>query len=153
VARPRTYQQSARTHVVTVRITPSEHARLSAEAAQLGVSLAGLAERYLTKGRTPTEARMPGAIAPVMVAELKRIAGALDSLAATPSPHRPETVDRVADELRNLLRLLIQDELLSQRIHALKTRTTANDSAPASPRHEFQRVVHVRAARPERQDP
>ena len=150
MARPRTYQQAARTHVVTVRVTPSEHARLSAEAAQLGTSLAGLAERYLAKGHVRMEGAHPGAIHPATIAELKRIAGSLDAIATTVTV--PENVEEIAHELSSLLRLLIQDELLSQRIRTLKDRNTANDSAPSSPRQEFQRVVHVRAARPERQD-
>jgi len=150
VARPRTYQQAARTHVVTVRVTPSEHARLSAEAAQLGTSLAGLAERYLTKGQVRFETPAQGAIHPATLAELKRIAGVLDAIVTTMPA--PGNVEHVTKELGNLLRLLVRDELLSQRIRTLKDRTSANDSAPASPRHEFQRVVHVRAARPERQD-
>jgi hypothetical protein len=135
---------------VTVRVTPSEHARLSAEAAQLGISLAGLAEQYLAKGHVRTDGVLSGAIHPAMIAELKRIAGSLDAIAATVSI--PENVEQVTKELSSLLRLLVQDELLSQRIRTLKDRTTANDSAPASPRQEFQRVVHVRAARSERQD-
>ncbi|MFT4117874.1 plasmid mobilization protein [Bradyrhizobium sp.] len=150
MARPRTYQQAARTHVVTVRVTPSEHARLSAEAAQLGVSLAGLAERYLSKGYVQTHDHAPGAIHPATIAELKRIAGALDAIVTTVPA--PENIEKVAHELSTLLRLLIRDELLAQRIRTLKDRTTANDSAPSGPRQEFQRVVHVRAARSERED-
>jgi hypothetical protein len=132
---------------VTVRVTPSEHARLSAEAAQLGTSLAGLAERYITKGSITFDRAAPATLHPAVLAELKRIASALDVVANAPPGHLPEKASEAATAMRDLIRLLVKDQLLSQHVQASKNRTIANDSAPASPRHEFQRVGHVRAAR------
>lgn len=153
MARRRTYREAARTQAITVRITPAEHARLTAEAAQAGVSIAGLAERYITRGTLKIESSGPASLQPAALAELKRIANALHAIASTAPAHLPAKADSVAAAMRDLLQLLVRDELLSQRITALRTRTTANDSAPASARQEFQRVMHLRAARPESENP
>lgn len=154
MARRRTYREAARTQAITVRITPAEHARLAAEAAQAGVSIAGLAERYITRGTLKIESSAaPAPLQPAALAELKRIANALHTIAGTAPAHLPAKADSVAATMRDLLQLLVRDELLSQRITALRTRTTANDSAPASARQEFQRVMHLRAARPESENP
>lgn len=153
MARRRTYREAARTQAITVRITPAEHARLTAEAAQAGVSIAGLAERYITRGTLKIESSGPASLQPAALAELKRIANALHTIAGTAPAHLPAKADSVAATMRDLLQLLVRDELLSQRITALRTRTTANDSAPASARQEFQRVMHLRAARPESENP
>lgn len=153
MARRRTYREAARTQAITVRITPAEHARLAAEAAQAGVSIAGLAERYITRGTLKIESSGPAPLQPAALAELKRIANALHAIAGTAPAHLPAKAESVAATMRDLLQLLVRDELLSQRITALRTRITANDSAPASARQEFQRVMHLRAARPESENP
>ena len=150
MARPRTYNESPRTQTITVRVTPAEHARLSAEAAQIGVSLAGLAERYLSKGSIRIEAsQAPAPLHPALIAELKRIGADLNQIAYAVKEQLPPHAGQVTEALRDLVQLILKDELLSQRAHALRTRTTANDTAPPSPRDQFQRVVHLRPARSE----
>jgi hypothetical protein len=153
VPRPRTYKQAARTQMITVRVTPDEHARLAAEAAQLGTCVAGLAERYITRGSVRMNGPAAPSIHPAVIAELKRIALTLHEVASLPPGQLPPKTDQVAGTMRDLLQLLVKDELLAQRLHSLKTRSTANDSTPASPRQEFQRVMHLRPARSERQEP
>lgn len=146
--RPRTYQHAARTQAITVRVTPAEHARLQAEAAQAGRSVAGLAERYITRGSVRVEAsRMPAPLDPALIAELKRIGNNLNQIAHALNSNLPPDTVSTAANLRDLIHTLMRDELLLQRLRDAKEKR--DDSAPASPRQEFQRVVQVRPTRSE----
>lgn len=147
--RPRTHLHAARTRAITVRVTPSEYARLQAEAAQAGASVSGLAERYITRGTVRVEAsRMPAPLDPALIAELKRIGNNLNQIAHALNSNLPPDTTFTARSLRDLIHTLMRDELLLQRLRDAKER--GDDSAPASPRQEFQRVVSVRPARSER---
>lgn len=146
--RPRTHLHAARTQAITVRVTPSEYARLQAEAAQAGASVSGLAERYITRGTVRVEAsRMPAPLDPVLIAELKRIGNNLNQIAHALNSNLPPDTTFTARSLRDLIHTLMRDELLLQRLRDAKEKR--DDSAPASPRQEFQRVVSVRPARSE----
>jgi hypothetical protein len=123
VPRPRTYKQAARTQAITVRVTPDQYARLHTEAAQIGVSVSGLAERYITKGVVriaPEHASAP--LNQLLLAELKQVSRALNAIAQSASAMLPEHARLVAISLRDLLQLLIKDEILSHRINALRNR-------------------------------
>lgn len=148
MARPRTYKEEARTHTITVRVTGGTHAKLTAEAAQAGRSLAGLAEHYISRGTLRIDAA-DNQMSPSLLAELKRIAAELARINEHAQGTMPPKAAEVAAALRELLQLIVSDELLSQRVHTVKSRMSANDSAPASPRHEFQRVVQIHSARPQ----
>lgn len=136
--RPRTYKEEARSQTITVRVTSGTHARLGAEAAQAGRSLAGLAEHYISQGKLHINASTQ--LDPVVFAELKRISIDLHQIATATAASLPPNADAVVRALRDLLQLLLKDELLSQRINDLRTRTS-NDSTAPSARHEFQRIV------------
>lgn len=140
MARPRTYNDEARTQAITVRVTKNTHSRLSMEASQAGLSVAGLAERYISKGSVRIE-NSPDALCPVTLAELKRIGGALDCIAVAARANAMPPAAHVADTLRDLVRAMVQDEILRKKAKALASRTDQHDSAPPSPREEFQRVV------------
>jgi hypothetical protein len=147
--RPRTYKEETRSQTITVRVTSGTHARLSAEAAQAGKSLAGLAEHYISQGKLHINASHQ--LHPVTLAELKRVSVDLRHIASATTGMLPPNADAVAGALRDLFQLLLKDEFLSQRINDLRMRTS-NDSTPPSPRHEFQRVVHLRPSRPAGED-
>lgn len=147
--RPRTYKAEARSQTITVRVTTGTHARLSAEAAQAGKSLAGLAEHYISQGKLHINASQQ--MHPVTLAELKRIAIDLGFIAKAAVGTLPPNVQAVTGALRDLLQLLLNDEFMSQRINDLRTRTS-NDSTPPSSRDEFQRVMHLRPSRPASED-
>jgi hypothetical protein len=147
MARPRTYKEEARNHTITVRVTGGTHAKLTAEAAQAGRSLAGLAEHYISRGTLRIDAA-DNQMSPSLLAELKRIAAELSRINDKAQSAMPPKSAEVATALRDLLQVIVSDELLSQRVHAAKPRMSANDSAPASPRHEFQRVVQIHSPRP-----
>lgn len=142
MARPRTYNDEARTQAITVRVTKNTHRRLAMEASQAGLSVAGLAERYISKGSVRIEgAHESDALGPVTLAELKRIGGALDCIAVAARQNAMPPAADVAGTLRDLVRVMVQDEILRKKAKALNPRTDQNDSAPPSPRKEFQRVV------------
>jgi hypothetical protein len=118
-----------------------------AEAAQIGTSLAGLAERYITQGSVHVEASgAPQALHPVLIAELKRIGNNLNQIAHAVNANLPPDVESAVTALRELIRLILRDEILSQRVHNLQG-STANDSTSSRARDEFQRIVHVHPAR------
>jgi hypothetical protein len=134
--------------MITVRVTAADHARLAAEAARTGLSLSGLAERLVTKGRIIVPpSTIPAPLHPALLAELKRVGNNLNQIAHAANAGLPPNHLMAAGALHDLITLLAKDELLSQRLNALRTRTTANDSAPPSTRHEFQRSVQLRPAR------
>jgi hypothetical protein len=112
------------------------------EASQAGLSVAGLAERYISKGSVRIEgAHEPDALDPVTLAELKRIGGALDCIASAARQNEMSPAEHVAGTLRDLVRVMVQDEILRKKAKTLASRIDQHDSAPPSPRKEFQRVV------------
>jgi len=142
VARPRTYSNEARTQAITVRVTRNTHSKLTVEASQAGLSVSGLAERYIAKGSVRVNgSHGPDALCPVTLAELKRIGGALDQIAGAARDNKQLPPAHITDTLRDLVRVMVQDEILRKKARALSSRNDQHDSAPPSPREEFQRVV------------
>lgn len=142
MARPRTYNDAARTQAITVRVTKNTHSRLAMEASQAGLSVSGLAERYISKGSVRIEgSHNPEALCPVTLAELKRIGGALDQIAGAARDNAMPPAAHVASTLHDLVRVMLRDEILRKKAQALSSRIDQHDSAPPSPREEFQRVV------------
>ncbi len=148
VGRPRTYKEEARTQTITVRVTAGTHARLNAEAAQAGKSLAGLAEHYISKGNLSIESA-DNQMSPTLIAEIKRLCAELQRVGRYDGDDLPPEGREAAFALHELLQLVLRDELISQRVHNIRSRNSANDSTPPSSRDEFQRVVHVRSSRSE----
>ncbi|MBZ0146069.1 MAG: hypothetical protein K8F62_00830, partial [Pseudorhodoplanes sp.] len=129
MARPRTYNDAARTQAITVRVTKNTHSRLAMEASQAGLSVSGLAERYIAKGSVRIEgSHHPDALCPVTLAELKRIGGALDCIAAGARKNAMPPAAHVAGTLRDLVRVMVQDEILRKKTQALASRTDQHDS-------------------------
>ncbi|WP_448044410.1 hypothetical protein [Bradyrhizobium liaoningense] len=104
--------------------------------------MAGLAERYISKGSVRIEGtHEPDALDPITLAELKRIGGALDCIALAARQNGMPPAAHVAGTLRDLVRVMVQDEILRKKAKTLASRIDQHDSAPPSPREEFQRVV------------
>jgi hypothetical protein len=142
VPRPRTYNDEARTQAITVRVTKNTHGRLTADAARAGMSVAGLAERYISKGSVRISgSHNPLLLCPVTVAELKRIGQALNDIAETGRATGAFDANHVTGTLRDLIHAMLHDEILRRKAQALAPRIEPHDSAPPSPRDEFQRVV------------
>lgn len=152
--RPRTYSQAARTHSVTVRVTAEQHAKLRALAVQNHATLASYAEKLLTQQAAPQAANQNSErLPPLAIAELKRLVNALHAAALAPEARIDSENRAIAIALRDVLQVLIADELLAKRINETQQKVSADDTQAPKARNEFQRVVQIYPSRQEGGEP
>lgn len=148
VPRHRTHADAPRDHVITVRLTSADHARLKLNAAWLKLSISGLAERILSKGQVKVLASdLPASLDPALMAELKRVGNNLNQIAHAVNSNLPPDLRMAAGSLHELIQLLGKSELLAQRMKTASQGMTPNDSVHPQAREEFQRSVQVHPAR------
>lgn len=148
MARRRTHAGSPRTRSVTIRLTPDEYLRRSVDAREAGLSVSGLCERLVCNGKV--EARPDTgyrSMDPALFAELRRIGNNANQIAHALNSNLPAHVGLAWQTVNDLLRTLMRDEMLSQQLSSLRTRTAANDPPTTQTRDVFQRSVQVHPAR------
>jgi hypothetical protein len=90
---------------------------------------------------------------PVVFAELRRIGNNINQIAHATNSNLPTDVMYSWKSMNQLLSTLLTDEILSQKIAALRTRPTSNDPPPPQTRDVFQRSVQLHPARRGQENP
>ncbi|MDX2265901.1 MAG: plasmid mobilization relaxosome protein MobC [Hyphomicrobiales bacterium] len=150
MARPKTHSHPRKTHRVTFRMPPEVHARLTATAANAGMTLTDLITERLH--RRPTKAAKRTAnddvppLPPEVFAELRRIGNNVNQIAHAINAGLPPEVQNAYRQASRLLDLLIADEFLLRR-KALRMRTPTHDTAHAQTGIELQGSVRLYPAR------
>ena len=146
--RPRTHPAGPRSRQILIRVTDEAYAGLAIKARTAGLSVSGLCERLVTQGRLEVVSAAHAELHPAVFAELRRIGNNINQLAHAANGLLPPDVRMTVNNFNKLFQLLIRNELIARRMNEdLKTGRTANDSAPPSPRDEFQRSVQLHPAR------
>jgi hypothetical protein len=148
VPRPRTHPTGPRSRQILIRVTEEAHAGLAIKARSAGLSVSGLCERLVTQGKLEVVSAPHAVLHPALFAELRRIGNNINQLAHAANGLLPPDVRMTVKNFNKLFQTIIQNELIVRRMNEdLNTRSTANDSAPPSPRDEFQRSVQLHPAR------
>jgi hypothetical protein len=148
VPRRRTHAKATRSRMVCIRMTDEDYALKAAQAKELGLTVSGLCEQLVLTGKVDMSARPAyRAMEPALFTELRRIGNNVNQIAHATNSNLPTDVMFAWRSVNNLMSALLSDELLSQKIAALTTRTDEGDSAPPQTRAEFQRSVRVHPAR------
>ncbi len=134
--------------MVCIRMTEDDYALKVAQAKELGLTVSGLCEQLVLVGKVDMSARPSyRAMDPALFTELRRIGNNVNQIAHATNSNLPADVMFAWRSVNKLMSALLSDELLSQKIAALRTRTFDNDSPPPQTRAEFQRSVRVHPAR------
>jgi hypothetical protein len=148
MSRRRTHQHAPRSKTVTIRLTEDEYLRRLADAKSAGLTVSGLCERLVREGRVEVRAEAHHRpIDPVLFAELRRIGNNANQIAHALNGNLPPDTQLAWRTVRDLLQMLMRDEMFAQQIAALRTRSPANDPPPAQARPVFQRSVQLHPAR------
>jgi len=148
VPRRRTHAKATRSRMVCIRMTDDDYALKAAQAKELGLTVSGLCERLVLSGKVEAGARPAyRAMDPALFTELRRIGNNVNQIAHATNSNLPTEVMYAWRTINTLLSTLLSDELLSQKISSLRTRTTEDDPPAAQARAEFQRSVRVHPAR------
>jgi hypothetical protein len=154
VPKRRTHAKAARTKMVCIRMTGDDYALKAAQAKELGLTVSGLCERLVLLGKVDMGARPAyRAMDPALFAELRRIGNNVNQIAHATNSNLPTDVMYSWKSMNQLLSTLLTDEILSQKIAALRTRPTDNDSPPPQTRDVFQRSVQLHPARHGQENP
>ena len=146
--RPRTHMTGPRARQILIRVTEEAHTGLAIKAKSAGLSVSGLCERLVTQGKLEVISAANAELHPALFAELRRIGNNINQLAHAANGLMPPDVRMMVSNFDKLFRTLIQNELIARRMNEdLRSRSTANDSAPSSPRDQFQRSVQLHPAR------
>ena len=149
MARRRTHTDAVRSRIVSIRLLEADYQKLKLDAAWVGLTVSGLAERYLRHGKIEVkQSDRPAPLAPALLAELKRIGNNLNQIAHAVNSNLPPQLQYTASTLHQLIEQLARDEVLAQRIKAAATHVSNHDPAPPQARSEFQRSVQLHPARP-----
>ncbi|MGE3702859.1 MAG: MobC family plasmid mobilization relaxosome protein [Hyphomicrobiaceae bacterium] len=110
--------------------------------------MSGLCERLVLEGKVDMATRPSyRAMDPALFTELRRIGNNINQVAHATNSNLPTDVMFAFRSVNQLLTALLGDELLSQKLHALKAKA-GSDGPPASQaRDVFQRSVRVHSAR------
>lgn len=136
--------------MVCIRMTEDHYVLRSTQAKELGLSVSGLCERLVREGKVDTSARPAyRAMDPALFAELRRIGNNINQVAHAINGNLPADVMFAWRSMNDLLSAMLSDELMSQKIASIKSRTPTHDPPPAQARNVFQRSVSVHPARPE----
>lgn len=138
-----------RSHLITIRVTEATHKRLKLQAATHGLTLSGLAEQLVRKGRVVVIGGSRDALDPAVLAELKRLGNNLNQLAHAANAGLPPSIPAAARRMHGLLTLLVRHHYFSSRLEAARATEAANDSSAPQAREEFQRNAELRPARPQ----
>jgi hypothetical protein len=139
MSRRRTHDEAIRNRLITIRVTEAQHARLRGQAEDAGMTISGLAEQLVCKGRVAIVTRAEAGLDRAMVSELKRLGNNLNQIAHAANAGLPPSVPAAAKYLHDLMTLLVKDHYFVTRIQAARSREAANDSSPSLAREEFQR--------------
>lgn len=134
--------------MVCIRMTDEDYALKAAQAKQLGLTVSGVCERLVLTGKVDTSA-LPAyrAMDPALFTELRRIGNNVNQIAHATNSNLPADVMFAWRSVNKLMSALLSDEILSQKIADLRTRTTPDDSPAPQARDVFQRSVRVHPAR------
>lgn len=139
MSRRRTHDEAIRNRLVTIRITEAQYTRLHADAERSGMTISGLAEQLVCKGRVAVVTRAEAGLDRAMVSELKRLGNNLNQIAHAANAGLPPSIPAAATALHGLMTLLLKDHYFVTRLEAAGSREAANDSGSAQAREEFQR--------------
>jgi hypothetical protein len=154
VPRRRTHAKATRNRMVCIRMTDEDYALRVSQARELGLTISGLCERLVLEGKVDMGSRPAyRAMDPVVFAELRRIGNNINQIAHATNSNLPTDVMYSWKSMNQLLSTLLTDEILSQKIAALRTRPTDNDPPPPQTRHVFQRSVQLHPARRGQENP
>lgn len=134
--------------MVCIRMTDEDYVLKSAQAKELGLTVSGLCEQLVLAGKVDMSNRPSyRAMDPALFTELRRIGNNVNQIAHATNSNLPTDVMFAWRSVNNLMSALLSDELLSQKISAMRTRTVEGDPSPPQTRTEFQRSVQLHPAR------
>ncbi|MCC7250441.1 MobC family plasmid mobilization relaxosome protein [Hyphomicrobium sp.] len=129
-------------------MTEDDYVLKASQAKELGLTVSGLCEQLVLTGKVDMSARPSyRAMDPALFTELRRIGNNVNQIAHATNNNMPTEVMSAWRTINKLLSTLLSDELLAQKIAALRTRTPDSDPPPPQTRAEFQRSVQLHPAR------
>lgn len=144
--RRRTHAAAVRNRLITIRVTELEHARLADLAKTHGLTLSGLAEKLVTKGKVVVPALPPTSLDLDTLYELKRIGNNLNQIAHAVNSNLPPATQTAANNLIRLLKVLVTHHYFVSRLEAAGAQENTDDPKTAQAREEFQRNAGLRSA-------
>lgn len=148
MARRRTHAEAARTHMVTVRLTPEAYAQLTADATKLGLTRAGYLDHLASNRKVEAASSDDGSLSIPLINHLKRLGNNLNQVTHAINSGLPAPVLLAAKTLHDLIQLLLEHELTGRQLKSfLSQRTATDDPPPPSKRDELQRSLRLRFAR------
>lgn len=157
--RKRTHEDTPRTHMVSARLRPETYARLTEEAANLGLSRAGYIEHLVENKRVEASLGGGSSLSVPLLNELKRLGNNLNQITHAVNSGLPPDTMMAAVTLRDLLKVLLDHELAAGRSVAApapkptpkptepEQRIPSHDPPASSTGHEFQGRLRLYFAR------
>lgn len=146
--RRRTHAKATRSRMVCIRLTDDDYNHRSTQARELGLTVSGLCERLVLEGKVDMDARPSyRAMDPALFTELRRIGNNINQIAHATNSNLPTDVMFAWRSVNQLMATLLGDELLSQKLHALRAKTESDGPPASQARDVFQRSVRIHTAR------
>lgn len=120
---------TARTKIVTVRLTPAEHARVQHRAAMAGSTVSAWAAEALSDGRVTVDVVHISRLHPALIAELKRVGNNINQIAACLNALYNVPAHEILAQMQHLLETLIRDEAVAARVARIRA-ARAGDPVP-----------------------
>lgn len=112
---------TARTEIVTVRLTPAEHARVQHCAAVAGLTVSAWAAQALADGRVTVNVMHVSRLYPALIAELKRLGNNVNQIAACLNARENVPARTIVVQMQHLLEALIRDEAVAARVEHMRS--------------------------------
>ena len=138
MSRRRTHE-AVRNRLITIRVTEDQHHRLTMQAQDNALTLSGLAEKLVTKGRVVVVRQGDAGFDDEVVHELKRVGNNLNQIAHAVNSSLPPVIHETARHMHDVVQLLVKHHYIAR--HLAEARASESQNGPSTPqaRQEFQR--------------